>query len=165
MHLTNKFIFTFLSENRKRSLILSDVVAEITELWEAELLDILILTNVVPQISVVVRSVTHFYVSSVWTCLFVRLIFLTNFFIAFWDNFTGKIACIQVSYSERQKQNKRIARKKEKENVSNKLQTKLAYLDALKILTGKKHRQIKLQRMQNVQIWTFGLLVQQINSL
>ena len=65
MHLTNKFIFTFLSENRKRSLILSDVVAEITELWEAELLDLLILINVVPQISVVVRSLTNFYVSSV----------------------------------------------------------------------------------------------------
>ena len=35
----------------------------------------------------------------------------------------------------------------------------------LRILTGKKHRQIKLQRLQKVQIWAFGLLVQQINSL
>ena len=35
----------------------------------------------------------------------------------------------------------------------------------LRILTGKKNRQIKLQRLQNVQIWAFGLLVQQINSL
>ena len=34
----------------------------------------------------------------------------------------------------------------------------------LRILTGKKHRQIKLQRLQKVQIWAFGLLVQQINS-
>ena len=34
-----------------------------------------------------------------------------------------------------------------------------------RILTGKKLRQIKLQRFQKVQIWVFGLLVQQINSL
>ena len=39
------------SENRKRSLILSDAVAEITKLWEAELLDSLILINVVPGIN------------------------------------------------------------------------------------------------------------------
>ena len=38
-HAFNSFIFTLLCENRKRSLILSDAVAEITELWEAELLD------------------------------------------------------------------------------------------------------------------------------
>ena len=56
-------------------------------------------------------------------------------------------------------------KRKRKENVSNKLQNKHACLDALKILTGKKHRQIKLQRLQNVQIWTLGLLVQHINSL
>ena len=55
----NSFIFTLLCENRKHSLILSDAVAEITELWEAELLDSLILTNVVPGISVVVRSLSH----------------------------------------------------------------------------------------------------------
>ena len=36
---------------------------------------------------------------------------------------------------------------------------------ALRILTGKKHRQIKLQRLQKVRIWTFGWLVHQINSL
>ena len=29
----------------------------------------------------------------------------------------------------------------------------------LRILTGKKHRQIKLKRLENVQIWVFGLLV------
>ena len=56
----NSFIFTLLCQNRKSSLILSDVVAEITELWEAELLDSLILINVVPGISVVVRSLGHF---------------------------------------------------------------------------------------------------------
>ena len=60
IHAFNKFIFTFLCENRKCSLILSDVVAEITKLWEAELFDLLILINVVPQMSVVVRSLTHF---------------------------------------------------------------------------------------------------------
>ena len=60
VHAFNKFIFTFLCENRKCSLILSDVVAEITKLWEAELFDLLILINVVPQMSVVVRSLTHF---------------------------------------------------------------------------------------------------------
>ena len=54
------FIFTLLCENRKLSLILSDAVAEITELWEAELLDSLILINVVPEISVVMRSLGHF---------------------------------------------------------------------------------------------------------
>ena len=58
MHLT--VLFSLLCENRKRSLILSDAVAEITELWEAELLDFLILINVVPGISVVVRSSGHF---------------------------------------------------------------------------------------------------------
>ena len=50
-HAFNSFIFTLLCENRKRSLILSDAVAEITELWEAELLDYLILINVVPGIT------------------------------------------------------------------------------------------------------------------
>ena len=62
MHLTVFFVFFFslLCENRKRSLILSDAVAEITELWEAELLDSLILINVVPGISVVVQSLGHF---------------------------------------------------------------------------------------------------------
>ena len=59
-HAFNSFIFTLLFENRKRSLILSDAVAEITELWKVELLDFLILTNVVPGINVVVRSLGHF---------------------------------------------------------------------------------------------------------
>ena len=45
MHLT--VLFSQLCENRKRSLILSDAVAEITELWDAELLDSLILINMV----------------------------------------------------------------------------------------------------------------------
>ena len=36
---------------------------------------------------------------------------------------------------------------------------------SLKILTGKKYHQIELQRLQKVWIWTFGSLVQQINSL
>ena len=40
--------------------VLSDAVAEITELGEAELLDSLILINVVPGISVVVQSLGHF---------------------------------------------------------------------------------------------------------
>ena len=58
MHLT--VLFSLLCENRKRSLILSDAVAEITELWKAELLDFLILINVVPGINVVVGSLGHF---------------------------------------------------------------------------------------------------------
>ena len=33
------------------------------------------------------------------------------------------------------------------------------------ILTGKKHRQIKLQRLQKVRTWAFGSLVHQINYL
>ena len=53
-HTFNSFIFTLLYENRQRFLTLSDAVAEITELWEAELLDSLILINVV------VRSLGHF---------------------------------------------------------------------------------------------------------
>ena len=48
------------SENWKRFLILSDAMAEITELWEAELLDSLILNKVVPGISVVMQSLSHF---------------------------------------------------------------------------------------------------------
>ena len=35
----------------------------------------------------------------------------------------------------------------------------------LRILTGKQHRQMKLQHLQKVQISAFGLLVQKINSL
>ena len=50
-HAFNSFIFTLLCENRKRSLILSDAVAKITELREAELLDSLILINVVSGIT------------------------------------------------------------------------------------------------------------------
>ena len=30
---------------------------------------------------------------------------------------------------------------------------------SLRIFTGKKHRQIKLQRLEKVGIWAFGLLV------
>ena len=37
--------------------------------------------------------------------------------------------------------------------------------DKLTILTRKKHRQIKLQRLQKVRILAFGSLVHQINSL
>ena len=58
-HAFNSFIITVLCESRKRSLIFSDVVAEVTEFWEAELLGSLILINVVPGISVVVRSSDH----------------------------------------------------------------------------------------------------------
>ena len=35
----------------------------------------------------------------------------------------------------------------------------------LKDTRREKHRQIKLQRLQKVWIWAFGLLVYQINSL
>ena len=59
-HAFNSFIFTLFCENRKRSLILSDTVAEITELWEAELIDSLILINVVPLTSVVARRLGNF---------------------------------------------------------------------------------------------------------
>ena len=58
MYLT--VLFLHLRENQKCPLILSDVVAEITELWEAELLDSLILINVVPQIGMVVQCLGHF---------------------------------------------------------------------------------------------------------
>ena len=59
-HAFNSFIFTLLCENHKRSLILSDSVAGITEFWEAELLDFLILINVMPGMCVLVRSLGHF---------------------------------------------------------------------------------------------------------
>ena len=59
-HAFNSFIFTLLCENRKRSLIFSDAVTEITELLEAELLNSLILINVVPGIRAVVRPFAHF---------------------------------------------------------------------------------------------------------
>ena len=36
--------------------------------------------------------------------------------------------------------------------------------NSLRILTGKKHPIIKLQHLQKIQKWTFGLLVHQINS-
>ena len=35
----------------------------------------------------------------------------------------------------------------------------------LRILTGKKNREIKLQRLRKVRIWAFDSLVHQINSL
>ena len=41
---------------------------------------------------------------------------------------------------------------------------KLGWAVTLRILTGKKHPQIKLQRLQKVGIWAFGSLVHQINS-
>ena len=59
-HALNNYIFTLLCEIRKSSLILSDAMAAITESWEAELLDSLILIYVVPGISVVVRTLDHF---------------------------------------------------------------------------------------------------------
>ena len=59
-HAFNGFIFIVLRENQKRSLILRDAVATIPEFQEAELLNSLILINVVPEISVVVRSLGHF---------------------------------------------------------------------------------------------------------
>ena len=37
--------------------------------------------------------------------------------------------------------------------------------DILRILTGKKKRQIKLKRLQKVRMWAFGSLVHQISSL
>ena len=40
--------------------VLSDVVAQITKVGEAQLLDSLILINLVPGISVVVQSLGHF---------------------------------------------------------------------------------------------------------
>ena len=40
-----------------------------------------------------------------------------------------------------------------------------SFIFVLRILSEKKHCQIKLQRLQKVQIWTFGSLVHQINSL
>ena len=59
-HAFNSFIFITSCENRKRFLILRDKVAIITELWEAELLDSLILINVVPGTIVVMGSLGHF---------------------------------------------------------------------------------------------------------
>ena len=59
-HAFNSFIFILLCGNRKHSLILSDALAEITELWVAELPDSLILIKVVPGISVVERRLDHF---------------------------------------------------------------------------------------------------------
>ena len=38
------------------------------------------------------------------------------------------------------------------------------YCDSLRILTGKKHPKIKLERLRKIRIWTFGLLLHQINS-
>ena len=63
--LSKDLIFRGHSENRKRSLILSDAVAEITKLWEAELPDFLILINVVPGMSVVVRGLGQFLINVV----------------------------------------------------------------------------------------------------
>ena len=53
-------VFKAIYNYSTRSLILSDVVAEITKSWEAELLDFLILIKVVPGISAMVQSLGHF---------------------------------------------------------------------------------------------------------
>ena len=42
---------------------------------------------------------------------------------------------------------------------------KLIWVEMLKDTHREKHRLIKLQCLQKVQIWAFGSLVQQINSL
>ena len=59
-HAFNSLTFTLLYENLKRFLNLTDALPAITKLWEAELLDSLILINVVPEISIVVGSLGHF---------------------------------------------------------------------------------------------------------
>ena len=61
IHAFNSFVFKLSCENRKHSLILSDAMGDIKELWGSLLLDLLILINVVPGISVVVQSLGHFY--------------------------------------------------------------------------------------------------------
>ena len=38
------------------------------------------------------------------------------------------------------------------------------HIAQLRILTGKKHPKIKLQRLRKIRIWTFGSLVHEINS-
>ena len=65
-HAFNSFIFTLSCQNRKSSLILSDVVAEITELWEAELLDSLILGGAKfgPFLINVVAEITELWVGN-----------------------------------------------------------------------------------------------------
>ena len=39
----------------------------------------------------------------------------------------------------------------------------LRHSEFLRILTWKKHPKIKLQRLREIRLWTFGLLVHQIN--
>ena len=56
-HAFNSFIFTLCVKNEN---VLSNAVAEIMELGEAELLDSLILINVVPGISIVLQSLGNF---------------------------------------------------------------------------------------------------------
>ena len=40
---------------------------------------------------------------------------------------------------------------------------KLGLVFVLRILTGKKHPKIKLQRLRKIRTWTFGSLMHQIN--
>ena len=42
---------------------------------------------------------------------------------------------------------------------------KVEQVQVLRIFTGKKHPQMKLQHLQKQQVWAFGLSVQQINYL
>ena len=48
--------------------------------------------------------------------------------------------------------------------VDSLLQQNSQFVDTLRILTGKKHPKMKLQRLRKIRIWTFESLVQQINS-
>ena len=50
-------------------------------------------------------------------------------------------------------------------NLQEKKYSGIEARNLLRILTGKKHRQIKLHRLQKVQIWAFGLFVRKTNSL
>ena len=52
-----------------------------------------------------------------------------------------------------------------KKGVHNFIGKNLCWSLFLRIVTRKKHRQIKLQPLQRVRIWEFGSLVHQINSL
>ena len=92
-HAFNSVIFTLLCENQKRALILSDAVAEITELGEDKLLDSLILINVVPG-----RHFSHYF-SLMWPHQWnLNIGYYNQDWFFFSKSLFIKIFCIRISF-------------------------------------------------------------------
>ena len=80
----------------------------------------------------------------------------------------AKKICINISKTEAVlfKLSKKLTDVPSKQKLNGKrfYPTNLVKYLGTRILIGKKHPKIKLQRLRKIRMWTFGLLVHQINS-